>query len=132
MNEEKDFLIRFPGSGKFYCNTYEVFFKQIFEDVSRLGYGSPYSVFYKDKGLYSFKFKNHKVVKIDTTKKTPYAFMNDDVIYIFNGKSVLEIKKEGDKVNYLKEFPTDVDSSVGYLLSEQEVRNFKLILNELK
>ena len=132
MNEVKDFLIRFPGSGKFYCNTYEVFFKQLFEDVSRLGYGSPYSVFYKDKGLYSSKFKNRKIVKIDSAKKTPFAFMNDEVIYVVIGKTVLKITKDNDKVIYLKEVPADVDSSMGYLLNDHEVKFFKLILNELK
>ena len=132
MNEGKDFLIRFPGSGKFYCNTYEVFFKQLFEDVSRLGYGSPYSVFYKDKGLYSSKFKNRKIVKIDSEKKTPFAFMNDEVIYVVIGKTVLKITKDNDKVIYLNEVPADVDSSMGYLLNDHEVKFFKLILNELK
>lgn len=132
MNEGKDFLIRFPGSGKFYCNTYEVFFKQLFEDVSRLGYGSPYSVFYKDKGLYSSKFKNRKIVKIDSAKKTPFAFMNDEVIYVVIGKTVLKITKDNDKVIYLNEVPADVDSSMGYLLNDHEVKFFKLILNELK
>lgn len=132
MNEGKDFLIRFPGSGKFYCNTYDVFFKQLFEDVSRLGYGSPYSVYYKDKGLYSSKFKNRKIVKIEPAKKTPFAFMNDEVIYVVIGKTVLKITKDNDKVIYLKEVPADVDSSMGYLLNDHEVKFFKLILNELK